>query len=171
MAGLPVPMSGQLKAPQSRSTTSATPTTSQVAKRGPPVPSWMWANALGPKPSRPNAYSIRPDVADVARWQPNAATVAVKMMSRLNHCPTYVLPKSPSVFPELWNASRPAASVPNPTTWANITTTNSPPVRSSVPASALGMLRPGSSVSSPIEAQASNPAHDRNAATTPLITA
>ena len=68
-----------------RLTTSATPTTSQVARRGPPVPSWMCANAFGPKPSRPNAYSIRPDVADVARWQPNADTIAVKMISRPNH--------------------------------------------------------------------------------------
>ena len=52
------------------------------------MPSWICANAFGPNPSRPKAYSIRPEVADVARWQPNAATVAVKMISRLNHCPT-----------------------------------------------------------------------------------
>src|SRR5207244_444976 len=51
------------------------------------------------------------------------------------------------------------------------TTTNSTPVSSSFPPSALGMLRPGSSVSSPIDAQASKPAQDRNAATTPVITA
>ena len=75
------------------------------------------------------------------------------------------------MFPEFWKASSPAASVPNPLTCANITTTNSTPVRISVPANALGMLRPGSSVSSPIEAQASNPAHDRKAATTALSTA
>ena len=93
------------------------------------------------------------------------------MISRLNHWPTYVPPKSPNVFPELWKASSPAWSVPKPTTWANITTTNSTPVRISVPASARGMLRPGLSVSSPIDAHASKPAHDRKAATTPLITA
>ena len=40
-----------------------------------------------------------------------------------------------------------------------------------MPASARGMLRPGSSVSSPIDAHASKPAQDRKAATTPLITA
>ena len=40
-----------------------------------------------------------------------------------------------------------------------------------MPASARGMLRPGLSVSSPIDAHASKPAQDRNAATTPLITA
>ncbi len=55
MAALPVPMSGQPAAPQIRSTTNETTTTSQVARRGPPVAAWMWANAFGPKPSRANA--------------------------------------------------------------------------------------------------------------------
>ncbi len=50
-------------------------------------PSWMCANDFGPKPSRPNANSIRPEVAAVAMWQPNAATVAVKMMRSENHWP------------------------------------------------------------------------------------
>ena len=61
--------------------------------------------------------------------------------------------------------------MPKPTTWANMTMTKSTPVRISVPASARGMLRPGSSVSSPIDAHASKPAQDRNAATTALNTA
>src|SRR4051794_829245 len=131
----------------------------------------MCARVFGPKPSRANAYSIRPEVADVARWQPKADTIAVKMITSENHWPMYVPPKSPNVFPELWKALKPASSVPKPTTWAKIPTTNSTPVSSSVPSSARGTLRPASSVSSPLDAHASKPAHDRNAATTPLITA
>jgi hypothetical protein len=109
-------MSGHPVAPQIRLTTSATATTSHMARRGPPVDSWMWARARGPNPSRPNAYSIRPDAAVVAMWQAKAETIAVRMITKLNHCPTYVLPKSPNVFPDSWKAVSPASSVPKPMT-------------------------------------------------------
>ena len=69
------------------------------------------------------------------------------------------------------NAFRPAASVPKPMVWANITATNSAPVSARVPIRARGMLRCGSVVSSPIETHASKPAQHRNAATTPPRTA
>ena len=61
--------------------------------------------------------------------------------------------------------------MPKPTVWANITATNSAPVRARVPISVRGMLRCGWSVSSPIDTHASKPAQHRNAATTPPSTA
>src|SRR6478735_3157572 len=127
-------------------------------------------SALGPRPLRAKANNIRPEVAVVAKWQPNAAIVAVNTMITENQEPMYWWPRSPNVLPLLAKASKPAASVPKPTVWANITRMKSTPVRIRAPVSALGMLRLGSAVSSPSEAQASKPAHDRKADTTPAST-
>ena len=75
------------------------------------------------------------------------------------------------MFAERSKVASPDLSVPKPIVWANITTTNSTPVSARVPVMARGMLRCGSAVSSPIDAQASNPAQQRKAATTPPSTA